>query len=108
GFINFHLSSSLLQDAVRDALERGPRYGMTDLGEGTAVNVEFVSINPTGPLHIGSARNAALGDAIARLLEHTGYKVTREYYFNDAGSQMTNFGLSVAARYLELLGRESA
>lgn len=107
GFINFHLSNAWLHDTCARVLEAGAGFGATEEGAGRSVNVEFVSINPTGPLHIGSARNAALGDAIARLLESHGYKVTREYYFNDAGSQMTNFGLSVAARYLELLGREA-
>jgi arginyl-tRNA synthetase len=108
GFLNFRLSQTWLHETVKDVLKRGPAFGSSDVGASTSVNVEFVSINPTGPLHIGSARNAALGDSIARLLELTGHKVTREYYFNDAGSQMTNFGLSVAERYLELLGREAA
>lgn len=105
GFINFHLSNAWLYDTVARVLELGGRFGATDEGEGTKVNVEFVSINPTGPLHLGSARNAALGDSVARLLDFHSFAVTREYYFNDAGGQMTNFGLSVAARYLELLGK---
>jgi arginyl-tRNA synthetase len=107
GFINFHLTGAWLHAVAEQVLELGPRFGSTDEGAGERVNVEFISINPTGPLHIGSARNAALGDAIARLLEFHGHEVTREYYFNDAGSQMANFGLSVAARYLQLLGREA-
>lgn len=107
GFVNFHLSNAWLHDTVARVLDVGERFGATDEGRGTSVNVEFVSINPTGPLHVGSARNAVLGDCVARLLEFNGYTVTREYYFNDAGSQMTNFGLSVAARYLHLLGREA-
>ncbi len=107
GFLNFHLSNVWLHDACARVLERGSRFGATDEGAGTSVNVEFVSINPTGPLHIGSARNAALGDCVARLLEFHAYAVTREYYFNDTGAQMTNFGLSVAARYLELLGQQA-
>jgi arginyl-tRNA synthetase len=107
GFINFHLSNAWLHETAARVLKAGDRFGATDEGTGKSVDVEFVSINPTGPLHIGSARNAALGDAIARLLEFHGYDVTREYYFNDAGSQMSNFGLSVAVRYLELLGREA-
>jgi arginyl-tRNA synthetase len=107
GFINFHLSNVWLHETCARVLDAVDRFGATDEGAGKSVNVEFVSINPTGPLHIGSARNAALGDGIARLLEFHAYAVTREYYFNDAGSQMTNFGLSVAARYLELLGREA-
>ncbi len=107
GFINFFLSNAWLHETVARVLEAGPAYGSTSEGAGTSVNVEFVSINPTGPLHLGSARNAALGDGVARLLGFNGYDVTREYYFNDTGGQMTNFGLSVAARYLELLGREA-
>ena len=107
GFINFHLSNAWLHETCARVLEAGARFGATVEGHDHSVNIEFVSINPTGPLHIGSARNAALGDAIARLLEFHGYAVTREYYFNDAGSQMENFGRSVAVRYLELLGREA-
>lgn len=105
GFINFHLSNAWLHDACARVLDQEAGFGGTSEGDGRSVNVEFVSINPTGPLHIGSARNAVLGDCISRLLEFHNYEVTREYYFNDAGSQMTNFGLSVAVRYLELLGR---
>jgi arginyl-tRNA synthetase len=105
GFINFHLSNVWLHETCARVLEAGELFGATDEGAGKSVDVEFVSINPTGPLHIGSARNAALGDCVARLLEFHGYSVTREYYFNDAGSQMSNFGLSVAARYLELVGK---
>jgi arginyl-tRNA synthetase len=105
GFINLHLSNAWLHDTVARVLNSGGHFGATDEGAGTSVNVEFVSINPTGPLHIGSARNAVLGDCVARLLEFNGYGVTREYYFNDTGQQMTNFGLSVAAQYLKLLGR---
>ncbi len=107
GFINFFLSNVWLHDTVARVLDAGPAYGSGTEGAGTSVNVEFVSINPTGPLHIGSARNAALGDCVARLLEFSAYEVTREYYFNDTGGQMANFGLSVAARYLQLLDREA-
>lgn len=107
GFINFSVSDAWLHDAVRAAIGEAGRYGSSDEGRGTSVNVEFVSINPTGPLHIGAARNAAIGDGIARLLEHTGWRVTREYYFNDAGRQMEMFGRSVAARYLQALGRDA-
>jgi arginyl-tRNA synthetase len=105
GFVNFHLSNAWLHDSCARVLAQGERFGATTEGESKSVDVEFVSINPTGPLHIGSARNAALGDSIARLLEFNSYAVTREYYFNDTGAQMTNFGLSVATRYLELVGK---
>ena len=107
GFINFHLSNAWLHETAERVLGAADAFGSSDEGRGTSVNVEFVSINPTGPLHVGSARNAVLGDCVARLLEFSGYGVTREYYFNDAGSQMTNFGLSVAVRYLHLLDREA-
>ncbi|MEX2393386.1 MAG: arginine--tRNA ligase, partial [Actinomycetota bacterium] len=107
GFINFHLSNAWLHDACARVLEVGDRFGATEQGAGTTVNIEFVSINPTGPLHIGSARNGVLGDCIARLLGFNGYEVTREYYFNDTGAQMSNFGKSVAARYLELLSKQA-
>jgi arginyl-tRNA synthetase len=105
GFINFFLSNVWLHDTAARVLDAGPAFGSTSEGTGTSVNVESVSINPTGPLHIGSARNAVLGDCVGRLLEFNGFSVTREYYFNDTGTQMTNFGLSVAARYLGLLDR---
>ena len=106
GFINFFVSASWLHETVRRALDEGDRFGAAEPASGQRVNVEFVSANPTGPLHVGAARNAVLGDSIARLLAFTGDEVTREYYFNDAGRQMDNFGLSVAARYLEVAGRD--
>jgi arginyl-tRNA synthetase len=105
GFINFHLSNIWLHETCVRALALGHRFGASDEGAGQAVNVEFVSANPNGPLTVGHGRHAAVGDSIARLLEFSGHKVTREYYFNDSGLQMDLFGQSVAARYLELLGR---
>ncbi|HSJ50115.1 MAG TPA: arginine--tRNA ligase [Actinomycetota bacterium] len=104
GFLNLRLTSSWLHDALREAAEEGDRYGGRE-PTGRRVQVEFVSANPNGPLTIGHARNAAIGDAIARLLTFTGWEVEREYYFNDAGGQMDRFGASVEARYLQLLGR---
>ena len=92
--------------APADVAARGEAYGRAD-PNGRRAQVEFVSANPTGPLHIGHARNAALGDALARVLEAAGWSVEREYYFNDTGGQMDRFGASVEARYLQLLGREA-
>ena len=106
GFINFRLTTGWLVDALREVADRGSAYGWAE-PSGKRVQVEFVSANPTGPLHIGHARNAALGDALARVLEAAGWSVEREYYFNDAGGQMDRFGASVEARYLQLLGRDA-
>ncbi|CAN5288134.1 arginine--tRNA ligase [soil metagenome] len=96
GFLNFHLSTAAFADVVRTAVRQGPAWGRDGAWRGR-VNVEFVSANPTGPLHVGHGRQAALGDALANLLDATGWDVTREYYFNDAGTQMAHFGESVAA-----------
>ncbi|HLB62318.1 MAG TPA: arginine--tRNA ligase [Actinomycetota bacterium] len=104
GFINLHVADDWLRDVLREVAARDEAYGRAE-PQGRSVQVEFVSANPTGPLHIGHARNATLGDAIARLLEAAGWRVEREYYFNDAGGQMDRFGQSVEARYLQLLGR---
>ncbi|MGZ8605246.1 MAG: arginine--tRNA ligase domain-containing protein, partial [Actinomycetota bacterium] len=106
GFLNFRLANAWLHDALRSAVERGDDYGRVE-PNGGRVQVEFVSANPTGPLHVGHARNAALGDALARLLEAAGWRVEREYYFNDAGGQMDRFGESVEARYLQFVGRDA-
>jgi len=102
GFINVRLAPRYLQKVVREILTQSDSYGGSDRLKGQNINVEFVSSNPTGPLHIGHARNAALGDAIASLLESQGASVTREYYFNDAGRQMDMLGASVHARYQQL------
>ena len=107
GFINLFLGPAWLHDALRDVLEQGADYGRSDVLSGTRAQVEFVSANPTGPLHIGHARNAALGDGIANLLEAAGAKVEREYYYNDTGGQMDVFAASVEARYLEAVGQEA-
>jgi arginyl-tRNA synthetase len=104
GFINFFFSLKLLQNRVPEILEAGERYGNFDSGRGKKAQVEFVSANPTGPLTVGHGRQAVLGDTIARLLERTGYDITREYYFNNAGRQMRVLADSVRLRYLELLG----
>ncbi len=98
GFINFRLEKSAKTDVVRKALEAGQSYGRGRKDQPTSVQVEFVSANPTGPLHVGHGRQAALGDALAALLEAQGDKVTREFYYNDAGAQIQNLALSVQAR----------
>ena len=106
GFVNFFVRADWLRDVLRDAVALGPRYGWAE-PNGRSVQVEFVSANPTGPLHVGHARNAALGDALARLLEAAGWRADREYYFNDTGGQMDRFGASVEAAYLQLLGSQT-
>jgi arginyl-tRNA synthetase len=105
GFINFFLSKKWLQNVVRDILSAGDAYGASDAGLGRNVQVEFVSANPTGPLHIGHGRGAAVGDVLANLLSFTGWRVQREYYINDAGLQMEILGRSTQSRYFELQGR---
>ena len=105
GFINFFLADAQLHAVLPAVLAAGPAYGRGDVGQGRAVNVEFVSANPTGPLHVGHGRQAALGDAIAALLEWTGWRVTREFYYNDAGAQIMNLARSVQARIQQLRGR---
>ncbi|HZD80376.1 MAG TPA: arginine--tRNA ligase, partial [Actinomycetota bacterium] len=104
GFINLFVRDDWLYEVLRRVVAQGPRYGWAE-PHGHSVNVEFVSANPTGPLHIGHARNAVIGDGLARVMEAAGWRVEREYYFNDAGRQMGLFGASVEARYLQLLGR---
>ena len=102
GFINFRLDAGTVAGGLRDIVTADTQYGHTNVGQGQHVNVEFVSANPTGPLHVGHGRQAALGDAIASLLEWTGWEVTREFYYNDAGAQITNLTRSVQARIAEL------
>src|SRR5205807_7888474 len=104
GFINFRVRHEWLYDVLRKVIADGEAYGRSE-PTGERVQVEFVSANPTGPLHVGTARNAVLGDSLANLLETAGDMVEREYYFNDAGRQMALFGESVEARYLDLFGR---
>lgn len=106
GFINFFLTSSSWFTTLNAVYAQGQRYGTCSIGVGKKVQVEFVSANPTGPLHIGHGRGAATGDAVASVLQEAGYAVQREYYINDAGNQMDTLGRSVYLRYLELQGRE--
>jgi arginyl-tRNA synthetase len=104
GFINMTLDPSVWRDALFAAVLAGPSYGRTDLGKAEKVNVEYVSANPTGPMHVGHCRGAVFGDALANLLAFTGYAVTREYYINDAGAQVDVLARSAYLRYREALG----
>jgi len=104
GFVNLRLAPDFWRRRLRDVLERGFDYGRVDLGKGRPVNVEYCSANPTGPLHVGHGRGTVFGDALANLLAYTGWKVTREYYVNDAGAQIETLARSVHLRYREALG----
>ena len=103
GFINFYLNAASANDVFRRVREEGADFGRSNLGAGQKVQVEFVSANPVGPLHIGHGRWAALGDSLCRVMEHAGFDVEREYYINDHGSQMDVFGHSISMRYLQLV-----
>lgn len=104
GFINFYLDSSYLYDVIDQAIEKNDAFGHVDTPKNEKVLVEYVSANPTGDLHIGHARNAAVGDTLCNILKAAGYDVTREYYINDAGNQITNLAKSIEARFLQSLG----
>jgi len=106
GFINFFIKDSIWHQALRNIDEQKEKYGCLDFGCGKKVQVEFVSANPTGPLHIGHARGAVVGDVITNLLTTAGYRISKEYYINDAGNQMNNLGKSVLLRYRELSGEK--
>jgi arginyl-tRNA synthetase len=108
GFLNFRLRGDYLVDGLRALVHQGGAYGRSDAGGGQQVMVEFVSANPTGPLHIGHGRQAALGDAVAELLAWTGWSVHREFYYNDAGEQINRLARSVWARYQQHFGRDVA
>lgn len=107
GFINFFYSSEWYATVVATVLEQKEKYGETDLGAGKSVLVEFVSANPTGPMHIGNARGGAIGDCLASVLEKAGYEVAREFYINDAGNQIEKFKTSLEVRYLQIYKRET-
>ncbi len=106
GFINLRLSPEVWREELGTILREGNAYGLSDVGRGSQVNVEYVSANPTGPMHMGHCRGAVVGDALASLLEAAGYRVTREYYVNDAGSQVDTLARSAHLRYREALGEE--
>jgi arginyl-tRNA synthetase len=106
GFINFFLEETYLYQNLKNVVVEGKAYGRSDLGKGLSVQIEFVSANPTGPLHIGHGRGAAVGDALANILEAVGYRAWREYYINDVGNQIEMLGRSVYLRYLQLFGQD--
>ncbi len=106
GFINFFLKPEFYADILLDIDALGDNYGRSDFGKGKKINVEFVSANPTGPMHMGNARGGALGDCLAAVLDWAGYEVEREFYVNDAGNQIDKFGLSLSVRYQQILKGE--
>lgn len=106
GFINLRLAEESWRDELTTILAEGERYGLSDIGQNERVNVEYVSANPTGPMHMGHCRGAVVGDALARLLEAAGFRVTKEYYVNDAGSQVDTLARSAHLRYREALGED--
>lgn len=108
GFINLYMNNSYLTDLIPTILEQGEKYGQTTVGNQQKIQVEFVSANPTGDLHLGHARGAAVGDSLCNILDKAGYDVSREYYINDAGNQIHNLAVSVEARYFQALGLEKA
>lgn len=106
GFINFYLSDKYYSDVLKDIVASGDSYGRSNYGEGKRILVEFVSANPTGPMHIGNARGGAIGDCLASVLDAAGYDVQREFYVNDAGNQIEKFATSLEVRYLQECGKE--
>lgn len=106
GFINFYLSDKYYSDVLKDIVASGDSYGRSDYGEGKKILVEFVSANPTGPMHIGNARGGAIGDCLASVLDAAGYDVQREFYVNDAGNQIEKFATSLEVRYLQECGKD--
>ncbi len=108
GFLNFYLKESFNACIIEDILEKGDDYGRSDYGKGQKINIEFVSANPTGPMHMGNARGGALGDCLAAVMDFAGYNVSREFYVNDAGNQIEKFGLSLDIRYQQIFKNEDA
>ena len=108
GFMNFYLKESFNACIIQDILEKGEEYGRSNYGAGKKINIEFVSANPTGPMHMGNARGGALGDCLAAVMDFAGYNVSREFYVNDAGNQIDKFGLSLDIRYQQLYKGEDA
>ena len=104
GFINFYLENNVLHSVLREIMQQKSQFGRSDIGKNEKINIEFVSVNPTGPLHVGHGKCAAVGDALAKILKAAGYQVTTEYYINDHGKQIDTLGESVLTRYQKLLG----
>lgn len=107
GFINFYLGDEYYSQILTDVVESGEDYGKSDYGKGKRILVEFVSANPTGPMHIGNARGGAIGDCLASVLQYAGYEVNREFYINDAGNQIEKFATSLEVRYLQACGKDT-
>lgn len=108
GFMNFYLSDEFYYKSIKEAYEMGEDYGKTNLGNGAKINVEYISANPTGPMHIGNARGGAIGDCMANLLSWANYDVTKEFYVNDAGNQIEKFKISLEGRFIQLVKGEDA
>ncbi len=108
GFINFYLKDSFYANSAKKALELGNDFGKTNVGNGKKANVEYISANPTGPMHVGNARGGAIGDCMANILSWANYDVTKEFYVNDAGNQIEKFGISLEARFIQLVKGEDA
>lgn len=108
GFMNFYLNGSYYAAVLKDIMAKGEHYGRSDFGQGKKINVEFVSANPTGPMHMGNARGGALGDCLAAVLDYAGYAVSREFYVNDAGNQIDKFALSLDIRYQQIFKGEGS
>ena len=106
GFVNFRLSTTWLQSQINAVREAGEDFGSVEIGVGSSIQVEFVSVNPTGPLHVGHARGAVIGSSLANVLEAAGYEVQREYYVNDAGNQMRVFYDTLYSRYMQAAGHD--
>lgn len=106
GFINIYLNKKTLLNEINKIIEENKNYGKSNIGKNKKINIEYVSANPTGTLHIGHGRGAAYGDNLSRIMKYCGYDVTREYYINDAGNQMNNLGISIKERYKEICGLE--
>ncbi|WP_128895520.1 arginine--tRNA ligase [Longirhabdus pacifica] len=106
GFLNFYMNKAYLHQVIHEVVEQAEHYGRSTIGSGKKVQVEFVSANPTGSLHLGHARGAAIGDALCNIFDFAGFDVTREYYVNDGGNQMNNLAISLEARYMQALGME--
>src|SRR3989344_4142093 len=106
GFINFYLSDEFLKSSLEMIVKKGERFGDSELGKGTKINLEFVSANPTGPLTVGNARSASFGDTLGNIFKKTGYEVRKEYYINDVGNQVNKLAESVKLRMLELKGEK--
>ena len=106
GFINFYIKKSSMASTINKVIEMGDDYGKNDAGKGVKLLEEYVSANPTGILHVGTARGASYGDNLSRIMSFAGYDVTREYYINDGGNQIHNLGLSIKARYDNICGKE--